>query len=427
MWEDERKKTVIRNVIIGILLVAVLYGLLTAFRQVKARIAEEDRQLSSIKATQQQEQNDARQENLAAIQKAYETDMETVAQYMPGIVCWGDSLTSGSAGNSDYPYTLQKYINTYLCDIYDFRYSVPNAEEYTLTLLSRSDFKVSIPVVNMGAGQENTATILGRAGVAPYVVGNDFTIPAKTERVPVSITAPDGGAVTPLTAGTTEMNPVTIAGVEGTMTLETSGRNLSYFFQRLTQGKAVPVSRGTEIITACSSEYQNYIHIVWLGTYDGYRKAIDLVNDVKLLLQRQTQNTDRFLVLGPCTYNGSWSTNGTANLEDIDSAMLQAFGSRYINTRKYLIEDGLSDAGLTPTKEDSTDMLRGQVPHSLRSNAGGADLNGQAYTLIGKLIYERMNRLGYFEEIRSELGIDKATEEILKNNPRYFENILQTG
>ncbi len=427
MWEDERKKTVIRNVIIGILLVAVLYGLLTAFRQVKARIAEEDKQLSSIKATQQQEQNDARQENLAAIQKAYETDMETVAQYMPGIVCWGDSLTSGSAGNSDYPYTLQKYINTYLCDIYDFRYSVPNAEEYTLTLLSRSDFKVSIPVVNMGAGQENTATILGRAGVAPYVVENDFTIPAKAKRVPVSITAPDGGAVTPLTAGTMEMNPVTIAGVEGTMTLETSGRNLSYFFQRLTQGKAVSVSRGTEIITACSSEYQNYIHIVWLGTYDGYRKASDLVNDVKLLLQRQTQNTDRFLVLGPCTYNGSWSTNGTAHLEDIDSAMLQAFGSRYINTRKYLIEDGLSDAGLTPTKEDSTDMLRGQVPHSLRSNAGGADLNGQAYTLIGKLIYERMNRLGYFEEIRSELGIDKATEEILKNNPRYFENILQTG
>ncbi len=427
MWEDERKKTIVRNVIIGILLVVLVCGFAVAFLQVRKQIAEEDRKLSDIKASQQQEQNDARQENLAAIQKAYENDMDTVAQYMPGIVCWGDSLTSGSAGNAAYPYTLQKYINTYLCDIYDFRYSVPNAEEYTLSLLSRSDFKVSIPVVNMGAGQENTATVLGRAGVAPYVVGADFTIPAGMERVPISITAPDGGVVTPLTAGTAEMNPVTIAGVEGTLTLETNGKVYSYFFERLTQGAAVSVTAGTEITTACASEYQNYIHIVWLGTYDGYRKTSDLVNDVKLLLQRQTQNTDRFLVLGMCTYNGSWSTNGTANLEDIDAAMLQAFGNRYINVRKYLIEDGLSDAGLTPTKEDSTDMLRGLVPHSFRSNARSADLNGQAYTLIGKLIYERMNRLGYFEEIRSELGIDKATEEILKSNPGYFESMLQTG
>lgn len=426
MWENEYKKTVIRNVIIGVILVMAVCGLAMAVIQVKERIAEEDKALSAIKINQQQQQNDARQENIEAIRLAYETDMETVAQYMPGIICWGDSLTSGSSGNAAYPYTLQKYINTYLCDIYDFRSSVPNAEDYSW--LNWSEYKVSIPVVNMGGGQDNSATTLGRAGVAPYVVQKGFVIPAETEeRVAITIVSASGEKVTPLTAGNAGVNPVTIAGVEGTLTLETKDGVRTYYFQRLTAGDAVSVDDGTEIMTACASEYQDYIHIVWLGTYDGFRSADSLVRDVQQLLQRQSQNTDRYLVLGPCTYNGSWNTNGTSTLEAIDSAMMQAFGNHYVNVRKYLIEDGLNDAGLSPTKTDTQYLAHGDVPDSFRSGAGSADLNGQAYTLIGKLVYERMDRLGFFAEIRSELGIDATTQEILKNDPNYFENMLKIG
>ena len=39
-------------------------------------------------------------------------------------------------------------------------------------------------------------------------------------------------------------------------------------------------------------------------------------------------------------------------------------------------------------------------------------------------LYLRVEALGYFDEIRQELGIDKTTQEILKTNPKYFENIL---
>ena len=35
-----------------------------------------------------------------------------------------------------------------------------------------------------------------------------------------------------------------------------------------------------------------------------------------------------------------------------------------------------------------------------------------------------MSSLGYFDEVRQELGLDKTTQDILKNNPKYFENIL---
>lgn len=427
MWENEHKKAIIRNILVFIVLVLVTVGLFAEMLKVRRQIALEDAQLSAASSNQRQEQNDARQENLDAIRQAYDLDMETVKTYLPGIVCWGDSLTTGSSGNVSYPYTLQKYINTYLCDIYDFRSSIENAEDYSR--LKWSNYKVSIPVVNMGAGQEDSATILGRAGVKPYVISQNTVIPGDIQDVTVTFTSPDGRTVSPLTAGGAGINPVTVGGVEGTLSLvaPASGWGYSsYQFARSEAGAEVSIPAGTEIIPAAVGMYTDYIHIVWLGTYDGYRAPVQLVNDVQQLLNRQTANTDRYLVIGPCTISGKWMGNGSGTLDNIDSAMLQAFGSHYVNVRKYLIEDGLRDAGISATKDDTVSLNMGLVPTTFRSNAAGADLNGVAYQLIGKLVYERMDHLGYFAEVRSELNINKTTQDILKKDPQYFEKMLKT-
>ena len=164
---------------------------------------------------------------------------------------------------------------------------------------------------------------------------------------------------------------------------------------------------------------------MWLGTYGEFTNPETLVDETKALLSRQTGNSERYLVIGPCTYKGTWNPQLTYSMDAIDSAMLQAFGNRYVNLRKYLIEDGLRDAGITATKTDTTNISQGNVPDSFRSNAGGADLNGVAYELLGKLVYERMELLGYFEEVREELNLDKITQDILKEDPTYLENILK--
>lgn len=426
MWENERERAIIRNGLIFIVLAFVVSGLAYSYLRVRRQIAAEDAQLIEANNSQRQELIDARQETLEALQKAYKVDLETVEQYMPGIICWGDSLTAGSSGNVSYPYTLQKYINAYICDIYDFRASVSNAEEYSK--IKGSDYKVSIPVVNMGAGQENSATVLGRSGVSPFVVKTDFEIPAETEPVAITFTAANGAKVAPLIAGSEGVNPVTINGVEGTLSLVASAtgwKQYKYEFTRLETGEPVPVKRGTEIIPAISAEYTDYIHIVWIGAYDSYRNPNELVRDVRQLLERQTKNTDRYLVLGPCTYGGAWKLESSFNLDAIDSSMLQAFGNHYVNVRKYLIEDGLRDAGIGTTKEDANNLAKGFVPSSFQSNAAGADLNGVAYKLIGKLVYDRMERLGYFAEIREELNLDKTTQDILRNDPNYFDKVLK--
>ena len=425
MWENEGRKVLIRNTIVFLLLAAAAAGLLTAMIAVKKQIDAEDELLQAKNSSQRQELSAARQENLEAVSLAYEKDMQTVADYLPGIVCWGDSLTAGSSGNVSYPSVLQKYIDTYLCDIYDFRSTVENAQDYSR--LDWDKYTVSIPVVNMGSGQENSATILGRSGVTPYVVGADFEIPGEVESVHISLTSADGKTVTPLTAGNAGVNPVTIAGVEGTITLESEGQGwglTSYQFTRTEAGEPVSVMKGTEITTACADEYRDYVHIVWLGTYGDFTNSEKLVSDTRQLLSRQTSNPDRYLVLGPCTVRSDWSNADTNTLDAIDSSMLQAFGNHYINVRKYLMVDGLTDAGITASKEEKLVIQQGRVPTSFRSNASGADLNGTAYKLIGKLVYERMESLGYFDEIRQELGLDKTTQEILKTNPKYFETIL---
>lgn len=425
MWENEGRKVLIRNTIVFLLLAAAAAGLLTAMIAVKKQIDAEDELLQAKNSSQRQELSAARQENLEAVSLAYEKDMQTVADYLPGIVCWGDSLTAGSSGNVSYPSVLQKYIDTYLCDIYDFRSTVENAQDYSR--LDWDKYTVSIPVVNMGSGQENSATILGRSGVTPYVVGADFEIPGEVESVHISLTSADGKTVTPLTAGNAGVNPVTIAGVEGTITLESEGQGwglTSYQFTRTEAGEPVSVAKGTEITTACADEYRDYVHIVWLGTYGDFTNSEKLVSDTRQLLSRQTSNPDRYLVLGPCTVRGDWTNANTTTLDAIDSSMLQAFGNHYINVRKYLMVDGLTDAGITASKEEKLVIQQGRVPTSFRSNASGADLNGTAYKLIGKLVYERMESLGYFDEIRQELGLDKTTQEILKTNPKYFETIL---
>lgn len=423
MWENEQKSELIRNVVIGVILVVIILGLAAGYMTIRQKIEMEDSMLSDIQSSQREELSNARQENKAQINQTYQQHLDVISQYLPGIVCWGDSLTTGSAGNVSYPHTLQKYLDVYICDIYDLRYSLDTVEG--LSVMDWDDYKINIPVINMGAGRENAATILGRSGVLPFVVSKDFVIPAETESVDIGIMSEDGVSVTPLIAGDGGVNPVTIAGVQGTLTRNGSTKQRKneyvYQFTRMESGQEVSVEKGTRVITAATDAYRDYIHVVWIGTYGKFTSVKKLVSDTKALLSRQNINAERYLVIGPCTYNGNWNEG---NMDSIDSAMLQAFGDRYINLRKYLVEDGLRDAGIPISTQDKKSVARGFVPNSFRSNADGADLNGVAYELLGKIVYERMDRLGYFDEVRKELNLEKITKDILKEEPQYFENLL---
>ncbi len=427
MWENENRRTlvIIKNVVIILLILLIIGGLLFAMVRVRAANAERDRELSEIVVQQREEQAAARQDNLDAIQREYERDLQTVADYIPGIVVWGDQTSAAVSSTLNYPYVLQTYINTYLCDIYDFSSTIENAADYAR--LKWDEYKISIPVVNMASGKESTYTVLGRAGTIPYVVGDDFVIPAGTQTVDITLRSLNGLNVTPLTGGDIGINPVTIAGIEGTLAMSAdsyaSTGNAYYTFQRLSPGAETPVSSGTQVHVASENLYRNYIHVVLIGIYGDYAGADDLVQQVRTLLSRQSQNPERFIVLGPYV-NGSYSMS-TYELDAIDTAMLQAFGNRYISIRRYLCGDGYADAGISPTSEDQYYIAQNSVPPSFKVSADGVELNSRAHRLIGKLVYSRMQSLGYFDEINEELNLTETTKRILQSMPSYFETIIK--
>ena len=426
MWTNDHRKTVIINILLALLILGVVGGLGYFMLQVRSQTREHDEQLSEIYVQQQQQQTEARQESVLSIQEEYDKDMATVQRYLPGIVCWGDSLTLGSSGNISYPSVLKTYLETYFCDIYDFRSTIDNADEFAR--LNWDDYKVSVPVINMGAGGEDTYTILGRSGAVPFVLGSDVTIPAEPEPVKITLVSDSGKPVTPLNGGTAGVNNVVIDGVEGTLTMVSSTNSrqkYTYYFTRLEAGEETDAVKGTLIETAATYEYLDYIHVICIGTYGTFKNAADLVKQVDALLSRQTSNTDRFIVIGPCAVSGR--DFSARYMNSIDTAMMQAYGNRYINIRKYLMEDGLSDAGISATKQDKKDIEEGKVPTSFTANSAGLELNGKAYILIGKLVYDRMENLGYFDEVYEELAIRETTKQILRDDPTYFERILKNS
>ena len=404
MWEDNRKKRIVLNIVLAFAILVIVAGLGVAMLHVRRQTEAHDEELSEIYVQQQQKQMEARQESLDTIQAEYEKDMQTVEDYLPGIVCWGDSLTLGSSGNVSYPSVLKTYLDTYFCDIYDFRSTILNAEDYAR--LQWDDYKVSVPVVNMGAGPEDSNTVLGRAGALPYVVGEDVTIPAGVEPVEIALRSENGSIVSPLTGGNAGVNNVFIGDVEGTLSIDSSDYYYSsryrYFFTRLTEGEETFMPAGTVVKTAATDLYRDYIHVVWIGSYDTISN-----------------------VIGLCSVNQS--IYGTYLMDSIDTAMMQAFGNRYINVRKYLVEDGLADAGISPTSEDRINISEGMIPRSFVTTSNTIDLNGKAYGVIGRLIYNRMESLGYFDEVYAELGIKDTTMQILKDDPTYFTRVLNNA
>lgn len=326
----------------------------------------------------------------------YAADLAAIKQYLPGIVCWGDSLTSGAGGNSaNYPQILEDLIKKEICKEYDLKADLNSTFE---KFLSSKELAVEIPVVNMGVGGEDTYAILGRNGAIPYVVSEPLTIPAGTTPIEISFTSQNGDKVTPLRQGSAGVNPVTIGGVEGTLTVvqeSFSSKEYYYQFTRTTAGEAVSVPVGTKIVTAASSQYLDYVTVIFMGTNGSFDSPEDLIAQQRAIIDHQIANKDRFLIIGLHT---GWMEDRI----ELEEAMVKEYGDKYFNLRDYMAKHGMRDAGLEPTEEDTIFMLDGRTPNGILTD--GVHFKPVGYKLIAQQIYKRMDELGYFNEVREALA-----------------------
>lgn len=321
------------------------------------------KQENEVEALQQETEDNAMQGDTSQKEDSLQQVETEGEKTVPGIICWGDSLTYGHNGERvSYPAVLEERLKENIGDI---------------------------PVVNMGACGEDSVTIAGRSGGIPYVTAEAVTIPAGTEAVEVPIRSSSGKEVSPSLYTDVGINKCTIAGVSGTLSIQKVGKKGSkYFFTRNEAGKEVNVPAGIGIRTEASQNYKDYLSIVFIGTNGGYDSLEELIAQQDAIISSRIANTEKYLIVG-ITYG---SAEGMA---DYDNAMYERYGEKYFCLRSYLSVFGMSDAGLAPTEEDMQCMLMGMVPESLRSDE--VHFSPKGYEVVGNAIYEKLVSLGYFE------------------------------
>lgn len=337
-----------------------------------------------------EEKDKERLEELAAQQKAqkeqeilqekskFDKIQDVADTYIPGIVCWGDSLTAGAGGAGvTYPNVLQELINSNLCDPFD----------------------LSIPVVNMGVGGEDTNTILGRNGAVVFVTESDIVIPGECSPVEIKLLSSNGRPAAPLRQGNKGMDSVTINGVEGVISIEQTSytsTDYTYYFTRSKAGDPVTVQAGTTIVTSGAEEYKDYLLVLFMGQNGGYKDIDDLIAQQRAVIEQQTDLKDRFIIIG-------LHTGTEKERAELEAAMEAEYGGQYINLREYMSTEAIEDAesitgvALNPSQKDLEMLSEGAVPECLLSDT--VHFNSTGYELIGNLIYNRMEKLGYFNEV----------------------------
>ena len=284
--------------------------------------------------------------------------------YISQIDCWGDSLTAGAGGNeTTYPSILSSLLGN------------------------------NYEVTNYGVGGENSITIAGRQGGIPYIVENDFNIPADTSPVSISITSLNHEEIKPLLQGDIGINNVIIGGIEGKLSYSEG----NYYFQREEAGEIVPVNSGEEIVTQASRNNQNHTLIIWMGQNGGFN------NDANTLIEQyhsmiEKNGNDNYIIIGIPT--------GTADSrQTLEDAMQTEFGNHYINIRAYMTQgvyeedvliscQGLIDANLEPLSGDLELIKRGTIPQALRNdNTHG---NSAYYIIVAQQVYKRGIELRYW-------------------------------
>lgn len=181
-----------------------------------------------------------------------------------------------------------------------------------------------------------------------------------------------------------------IAGVPGTMTTDSSG---NWTFTRASAGSVVAVPAGSKCTPTLMASLEKRTVVLWLGRNNA--SATDtIISDALAVIDRLTPTAPRVLVLSIINGNGETTGSGAwSNITATNTKLSRIFGGNYIDVRRYLIDYGLAEAGITPTSQDTTDVAGDTVPASLRYD--GIHLNAAGYTVVGNLIAKALRARGW--------------------------------
>lgn len=230
------------------------------------------------------------------------------------------------------------------------------------------------------------------------IYANPFTIPATQDPAEITLYSDYAGLIGDGTAFGVQslegVNPCEIAGITGeiSVTYDPDYSNKHYYFTRAEEGSETAVTRPAQIKTGMSN-IQNNILVVWLGTNDSSEQGItvsELFNQLKDVIGTiiNKNRTNKYIVMGLT------SKYIFSDYAQVNKLLSRHFGYHFLDLADYILKYGLSDASITPTAQDETDIANGEMPTSLRADA--VHFNSYGYDVIGDLLYKRGKTLGYW-------------------------------
>lgn len=287
---------------------------------------------------------------------------KTVSSDLPIIKCWGDSLTVGVGGNG---------------------------VTYPDELASLS----SLTVNNYGAKGASTNLLASiQGGISLYT--DSFTIPADKSSVEINLYNKAGKQFILGKNDSEGLNPCKIDGVEGNITYDKNTNKM--YFSRLTKGKEVEVESETQLFTNAmlnKDKKNDEILILFTGNEDN--------DDIGRIIETQKKmidyaGTDKYIVISVTNDEAFYS----------NQLLAEEYGDHFLNIKKYLLQHGLEDAKIEPTKQDKQEIGSAMIPSSLKSDE--TNLNSAGYKVVAQQVLQKIIDLGYLSDSQiKDLGIKK--------------------
>lgn len=265
------------------------------------------------------------------------------------IDCWGDSLTNGvGADGNGYPLKLAALLG----------------DSYTVN--------------KYGNSGEGCVGIAARQGGYDIYL-EPFVLPT-TGTVAVEIYNNSNGIKFTNTNG---MNPCYIDGVQ----CEFSISGTDYYLKQVNGIEDIPFNRPVKLNTLGSMVSKKHINIIWAGTNNTQEGAIDtIISSIQAMINNLNHN--RYIIIGLT------SKIYHSDIEDKNNKLCNVFGKYFLDIRRYILDFGLDDMGMTPTDDDNANIAEGEIPSSLLSD--DAHFNETGYELISRLVYQKGKDLGYW-------------------------------
>lgn len=310
------------------------------------------------------------------------------------ITCWGDSMMQGAGCNEAYIYSDN--------GIEDISYfTTPSALQYF----------TSINTYNFGVGGESSYQISLRAGGIPIYTDRDIYI---TDHSLAYVKFVDKNEET------IDMDDYSGYGYEDNTYPDTVYINdVLCYVERTDEGLYISIcsdadcdsvtemyiNAWTRVIPKAAYDHRNDILILEMGSNGGWE------NDYDELIKQYQNIIDNsyyadYIIVGDTDnpgesadiYQDVYDNNGNyAGLHATlwEQALYYAFGEHFLNTRLYLMENALSDCGLTPTENDIIDIQTGNLPEQIRADF--THFNSYGYYSKAKAIYLKGIELGIWD------------------------------